>query len=196
MKNAIIVLLDHYADWEPGYLTGILNQKKDWTVKYASNQAISPSIGGLMTKVDYQLSELSSLNQIDLLVLVGGKSWTLENRALYQIVRKQLTGGLPLAAICGSVDYLARSGFLNDYRHTGNAQYLWKTYQNYHNQNGFVKAQAFRDKNLVTANGTAALDFTELALDLIGEGEKAAKKEVDLYRLGFYDYCRKYGNPF
>ncbi len=38
MKNAVVVLLNNYADWEAGYLTGILNQRKDWQVKVASNQ--------------------------------------------------------------------------------------------------------------------------------------------------------------
>lgn len=58
------------------------------------------------------------------------------------------------------------------------------------------KKQAVRDRNLVTANGTAALDFTELTLGLIGDHQADAKRAVDLYRLGFYDYCEKYGNPF
>lgn len=195
MKNAIVVLLNNYADWEAGYLTGILKQK-DWQIKYASNQQIVHSIGGMNVQVDYQLSDLASLDEFDLLVLIGGQSWSLEDNDLHNLIDKQLKSKRALGAICGAVDYLARNGFLNHYQHTGNAQYIWKNYANYQNEGGFLKKQAVLDKNLVTANGTAALDFTRLVLELIGDTPINAQKAVDLYRLGFYNYCGKYGNPF
>lgn len=196
MKTAVVVLLDHYADWEAGYLIGLLNQRRDWQVKTASNQKTITSIGGIITQPDFEISAIKPDFQIDLLILVGGKSWTLEDVTLEKIIGQQLATQRPLAAICGSVDFLARKGFLNEFQHTGNALYLWHTFAKYQNQNGFVKKQAVKDKNLVTANGTAALDFTELTLELIGDSKAEAKKETDLYRLGFYTYCNQYGNPF
>lgn len=196
MKNAVVVLLNNYADWEAGYLTGILNQRKDWQVKVASNQKTITSIGGVVTEPDQAVAEAGRDSKIDLLILIGGKSWTLEDSNLKKLIKDQLDNQLPLAAICGSVDFLAKNGFLNNYQHTGNAQYLWRDFPEYQNQAGFLKKQAVRDRNLVTANGTAALDFTELTLGLIGDHQADAKRAVDLYRLGFYDYFEKYGNPF
>ncbi|MDM8213787.1 DJ-1/PfpI family protein [Enterococcus hirae] len=113
-----------------------------------------------------------------------------------KFLRARLSEGQPVASICGSVDYLAREGFLTGYKHTGNAQYLWKDYNNYQNPADFREKQAVRDKNLVTANGTAALDFSQLVLELIGFKRLEAQKAVDLYRLGFYRFSDKYGNPF
>ena len=53
------------------------------------------------------------------------------------------------------------------------------------------------DRNLVTANGTAALDFTEAVLKLIQFlPDKQLKPLIELYDNGFYEYCKKYGNPF
>lgn len=92
---------------------------------------------------------------------------------------------------------MAENGFLEGYKHTGNAQYLWKNYTNYKNQDDFVSQQVVRDQNLVTANGTAAVDFTNEVLKLISfDSDLSVDKITDLYKLGFYEYCNKYGNPF
>ncbi|MDU5335937.1 DJ-1/PfpI family protein [Enterococcus sp.] len=194
MKTALFVLLDQYADWEGAYLMSLLNQRDNWQVKTASNLPQVESIGGIQTTVDLNLSKIDQMYH--LLVLIGGNSWNIHSKELYAIIEQQLSHDLPVAAICGAVDYLALHGFLEGYRHTGNARFLWKDFPNYQTPGNFIERQAVSDRNLVTANGTAALDFTEFALQLIGDSLIEAKREVDLYRLGFYGYREKYGNPF
>lgn len=193
MKTALFVLLDQYADWEGAYLMSLLNQRDNWQVKTASNLPQVKSIGGIQTTVDLNLSKIDQMYHF--LVLIGGNSWNIHSQELYAIIEQQLSHDLPVAAICGAVDYLALHGFLEGYRHTGNARFLWKDFPNYQMPENFIERQAVSDRNLVTANGTAALDFTEFALQLIGDSLIEAKKEVDLYRLGLYDYREKYGNP-
>lgn len=103
----------------------------------------------------------------------------------------------PIGAICGAVDYLAKNGLLTGYQHTGNAQYLWKSYPQYQNSADFYEQQVVSDKNLVTANGTAALEFTNAVLKLTKFAtDQKIDQSTDLYRLGFYQYCQIYGNPF
>lgn len=194
MKTALFVLLDQYADWEGAYLLSLLNQRDDWQIKTASNLPQVESIGGLQTMIDFKISEID--REFELLVLIGGNSWNIHSPELYQIIEKQLIRGLPIAAICGAVDYLANHGFLEGYRHTGNDRFLWQDYPNYQTPENFYERQAVSDRNLVTANGTAALEFTECTLQLIGDSLIQSKKEVDLYRLGYYGYREKYGNPF
>lgn len=194
MKTALFVLLDQYADWEGAYLMSLLNQRDNWQVKTASNLPQVESIGGIQTTVDLNLSKIDQMYH--LLVLIGGNSWNIHSQELYAIIEKQLSHDLPVAAICGAVDYLALHGFLEGYKHTGNARFLWEDFPNYQTPENFIERQAVSDRNLVTANGTAALDFTEFALQLIGDSLIEAKREVDLYRLGFYGYREKYGNPF
>ena len=145
--------------------------------------------------MDYQIDQIPS--ECALLVLIGGNSWAVNNEPLKQLITSRLHTDQPVAAICGAVDYLARNGLLNQYKHTGNAQYLWRDYRAYQNQNGFLAQQTVWDRNLVTANGTAVLDFTEATLKMIRfKSAEQVHQDVDLYRLGFYEYCQKYGNPF
>lgn len=195
MKNAVFVVMDQYADYEGGYLASQLNQSQGWSVKTASVNDEVTSLGGFRTRVDEQLDQLSAPK--DLLVLIGGNSWSVENQSLRSLIATRLKTNQPVAAICGSVDYLARNGLLTGYRHTGNSQELWRGNAKYTNNEDFVATQAVADRNLVTANGTAALEFTNLALKMIHFlSDHQVDLATNLYQLGFYKYCQKYGNPF
>lgn len=187
--------MDQYADYEGGYLTSQLNQSQGWTVKTASVNDEVTSLGGFRTRVDEQLDQLSA--PIDLLVLIGGNSWSVENQSLRSLIENRLKTNQPVAAICGAVDYLARNGLLTGYRHTGNSQELWRGDAEYTNSEDFVATQAVADRNLVTANGTAALEFTNLVLKMIHFlPDHQVDLATNLYQLGFYKYCQNYGNPF
>ena len=193
MKKAIFFILDEYADWEGAYLSSQLNQNKNWEVKTASIKNEVNSIGGFKTLVDYQVKNITA--DTDLLVLIGGNSWSIENEQLKNLIAKRLTNKKPVAAICGAVDYLAKNGLLTNFKHTGNAQYLWKDYARYINKDDFEQKQVVRDHNLVTANGTAPLEFTKQVLKMINfSSDEQINKDIDLYKLGFYKYCSKYGN--
>ena len=148
---------------EGAYLSSQLNQNEDWQVKTASINSTVTSIGSLTTKVDYQLSDLPSS---ELLILIGGNSWDVENSQLSNLITTHLATSKRIGAICGAVDYLAKNGLLTGYQHTVNAQYLWKSYPQYQNSADFSEQQVVSDKNLVTANGTAALEFTNAVLKL------------------------------
>lgn len=92
---------------------------------------------------------------------------------------------------------MAKNGFLTGYKHTGNAKELWLNYADYLNADQFKSQQVVRDRNLVTANGTATIDFTEASLDLIKDQKyDEISENMDLYRLGYYKHCEKYGDPF
>ncbi len=195
MKTALILLLNDYADWEVAYISSTINMSEEWSVKTISTQKEVKSIGGLTTKVDYLLEEIPS--QYDLLILIGGNSWTNDDSDIINLVNHTLTNNIILGAICGSVDFMARNGLLNNFKHTGNDLSLWNTYDQYSNKDEFQFKQAVRDKNLVTANGTAPIEFEQLILESIDYAEKKEiEKTIYLQRHGFYDYSKKYGNPF
>lgn len=93
--------------------------------------------------------------------------------------------------------FLAKNGLLNNHSHTGNFVYLWKDYKQYKPISSFVEKQAVRDKNLVTANGTAPIEFTNLILEMIDfDTPENIEKMMYMNRYGFYHFCDKYGNPF
>lgn len=94
-----------------------------------------------------------------------------------------------MGAICGAVDYLAKNGLLNNYKHTGNSLYLWNKFSNYTNSQNFIEKQVIRDQKLVTANGTAALEFTAELLKMVHfNNDDFIEKQVALQELGFYKY--------
>ena len=195
MKTALILLLNDYADWEVAYISSTINMSEEWTVKTISTQKEVKSIGGLTTKIDYLLEEIPS--QYDLLILIGGTSWTNDDSDIINLVNNTLNNNIILGAICGSVDFMARNGLLNNFKHTGNDLSLWNTFDQYSNKDEFQFKQAVRDKNLVTANGTAPIEFEQLILESIDYAEKnEIEKTIYLHRNGFYDYSKKYGNPF
>ncbi|NTJ53182.1 glutamine amidotransferase [Enterococcus faecium] len=195
MKTAITFLLEEYADWEGAYITSTLNQNEKWQNKTTSIQSEVTSIGGLKTKIDYLIEQIPE--KVDLFIMIGGNSWDIKNHHLYQIIDKLLKTDVPVAAICGAVDYLVQSGLLQGYKHTGNAQFPWLESENYQNKEDFIEQQAVKDRNLITANGTAPIEFTDLILQAVHfETEEIREKTIRLYKLGFYDYYKKYGDPF
>lgn len=194
MQTALFVMLDQYADWEPAYLAGQLNQRQDWHIITASDQPTVHSIGGFTTTVDVQLTALPSI--VDLVVLIGGQSWQRDLPTLTAYLKTRLTQGTIVGAICGAVDYLATRSLLTGYRHTGNAQILWQNAAAYQNPKDFEATQVVADRNLVTANGTAAIDFAKAVLKQLDLFTDQDQQTLNLQQLGYTNYCQQYGDPF
>lgn len=188
-KLAYFILLDEFADWEGAYLSLFLRELEAWEMKTVSVKPFVKSIGGLTVKVDLVLNQELAL--ADLLVLIGGNSWAaFENKDFEKMVTKYFEEELPIAAICGAVDYLAKKGFLNTHQHTGNNDNSegLKRFEQYNNAGKFFPQQVVRDQNLVTANGTAALDFAQEVLEMIGGASDYILSGIQVHRLGYYDY--------
>lgn len=195
MKRALFLILDKYADWEGAYLSSTLNQREDWTVSTISLDQVVNSIGGFKTSVDYIIA--SEPESYDLLVMIGGYSWSHDNKKVIPLIKKTFQNNIPIGAICGAVDFLAKNGFLNNHDHTGNSLDYWNDYENYNPTSNFFEKQAVKDKNLVTANGTASIEFTNLILELIEfDTYDNIEKITYMNRFGFYKFSEKYGNPY
>ncbi|UEX89907.1 type 1 glutamine amidotransferase family protein [Staphylococcus ratti] len=195
MKKALFLLLDQFADWESAYLSSMLNQSEDWEIKTISLNKTVTSIGNFAVTVDYEIGQFDET--YDLLILIGGNTWNVENEMLYHFIKQAFANKIPIGAICGAVDYLAKNGFLNDYKHTGNALSLWKGFNQYENASFFIEAQAIRDGHLVTANGTAPIEFMEHILKLIEfDTPENIERKMYMIQQGYYRYCRQYGNPY
>lgn len=182
-------MCDQYADWEGAYLASQFNQAADWQVIPVVN-----SIGVFQTKVNTILPDIPL--DANVLILIGGNSWQHDYPSLTKLISQYLLQERVVGAICGSVDDLARNGLLTGYQHTGNAQFLWQDDKQYINPTYFKDKQAVRDRNLITANGTAALDFTGEVLSAVAINQKKAHQEIELQRIGFCQYTKQYGNPY
>ncbi|MFQ3843239.1 type 1 glutamine amidotransferase family protein [Staphylococcus pseudoxylosus] len=195
MKKALFLLLDEFADWEGSYLSSTLNQSDTWSVNTISIDKKVASLGGLSVLIDYIIGD--EPKDYNLLVMVGGNSWNNDSEKLLNFVEEAFNKNIVIGAICGAVDYLARNGFLNKYKHTGNSVYIWQNYKKYKPENEFLEKQSVSDNMLITANGTAPLEFTESILREIDfDSDKNIEKTMFMNRFGFYKYCEKYGNPY
>ena len=88
---------------------------------------------------------------------------------------------------------MAKCGFLNAVKHTGNGLEQLKIWggDNYINPEGYVNAQTVSDKNIVTANGSATLEFAkELLLQLKNDTPERIEMYYQFYKQGFFSIYR------
>ena len=193
-KEIIFIILPQYADWEYAFVASSLNQleengKKKYVIKTASI-IHSPiiSMGGFKSLPDYDITEIP--NQYEALILVGGLGWFSEQaKLLVPIVQKALDNKILVASICNATIFLGQNGFLNNVKHTSNTlEYLQdKAGNNYTNKNNYVAQQAVCDNNIITANGTAYLEFCkEIQMKLGAKSKEDIENEYLLNKLGLY----------
>ena len=168
MKNEVLyLLLNNYADHEAVFLASAIacdERSIKENPKYM-NKVVAPTLdvvrscSGFHTLPDYSFETMP--NDYAALVLIGGFGWfdELEADKVVPIVRRAIKKGIIVGAICNAASFLAKHGFLNEIKHTGNGLeqlQLWGG-GNYTNKAGYMNEQAVSDKRIVTAN---AIDQT------------------------------------
>ena len=149
------------------------------------NKVVAPtlepvkSIGGFRTLPDYSFDTMP--DDYAALVLIGGFGWTMPvAERVIPIVKQAVENGKIVGAICNGASFMAKCGLLNNVRHTGNGPEqlrLWGG-ENYTNPEGYVHAQAVSDRNIVTANGSATLEFARELLLLL---ENDTPERIEMY---------------
>ncbi len=166
-REVIFIILNDFADWEGAYIATCLNLgvKPGSPVKYmVKTMSISKepvmSIGGFKVLPDYDINTLPE--DYAGLVLVGGMGWfTPEAQQIISVVEKAIKENKLAAGICNASVFLGMHGFLNNVKHTSNGLDYLKQYagEKYKGEASYINEQAVRDGNIVTANGTAPLEF-------------------------------------
>lgn len=165
-KEVIFILLNEFADWEGAYISTSLNwgvkpgSPVNYTVKTLSiSKEPVTSIGGFKILPDYGINDMPE--DYAGLVLIGGMSWrSPEALEIVPLVVNAIRDKKLVAAICDASYFLGVHGFLNHVKHTSNGlDYIKQAGNNYTGEANYINAQAVRDENMVTANGTAPLEF-------------------------------------
>ena len=128
MNNEVLyILLPDYAAHEAVYLSQAI-ASDEFALKEAPkyvNKVVAPtlepvkSIGGFRTVPDYSFDTMPG--DYAALVLVGGFGWSTPVAELVvPIVRDAIEKGRIVGAICNGASFLAKHGFLNTVKHTGN----------------------------------------------------------------------------
>ena len=188
MVNEILyVLLPDYAEHEIVYLSQAVTADEAGLKKNPKyvNRVVAPmlepvqSIGGFRTLPDYSFETMP--DEYAALVLIGGYGWsTPVADKVVPIVRYAIENSRIVGAICNGASFMAKHGFLNAVKHTGNGleQLQFWGGEHYTNADGYVHAQAVSDQNIVTANGTGTLEFAKELLLLL---ENDTKERIEMY---------------
>lgn len=188
MNNEVLyILLPDYAAHEIVYLSEAISSDEyalKENPKYI-NKVVAPtleeikSIGGFRTLPDYSFDNMPS--DYAALVLIGGFGWsTPVAEQVVNIVKQAIENGKIVGAICNASSFMAKYGFLNTVKHTGNGLEQLKIWgkENYTNSDGYIHAQAVCDKNIITANGSATLEFAKELLLLL---ENDTPERIEMY---------------
>lgn len=188
MSNEILyILLPDYAAHEAVYLSQAIASDEFALKEHPRyvNKVVAPtlepvrSIGGFRTLPDYSFDTVP--DDYAALVLIGGFGWsTPVAERVMPIVKQAVENGKIVGAICNGASFLAKCGLLNNVRHTGNGPEQLQVWggENYSNPQGYVHAQAVSDNNIVTANGSATLEFARELLLLL---ENDTPEHIEMY---------------
>ena len=189
MNTVLILLSENFADWEAAYICPELNKLENYEIKTVSlSKTPVATMGGLKVIPDFDIDNIPEDINIRLLIIPGGLSWDNKEYKKYcPIIKDCLENNILTAAICNGVTFLADNGFLDNRRHTGNTlEYLKQNAPGYKGDAGYVESQSFVFENLITANGSAAVEFSR---DIIGKLDIFSQKEIDewfrIFKNGF-----------
>ena len=126
-NETLYILLPDFAEHEMVYLAEAiasdefsLKENPKYINKFVAS-TLDPikSIGGFRIMPDYSFDTMP--DDYAALVLIGGFGWvTPIADKVVPIVRQAVENGKIVGAICNAASFMAKHGFLNDVKHTGN----------------------------------------------------------------------------
>lgn len=190
-KTILFVILQQYADWEAAYIASAITMlgQGRYDIKTVSLSKDSvQSIGGFRVLPDYDIESVPK--DYEALILIGGMTWrNPDAQQLKALVKSCCQQNRVLGGICDASAFLGTAGVLNDVIHTSNDLHDLKQWAGsaYTGEAKYIAKQAVRDKNVVTANGTAPMEFAkELLLALHAASEEEILDWYNFHKLGFY----------
>jgi len=187
MTNEVLyILLPDFAAHEMVYLMQAVSsdeQQLKPDPKYV-NRIVAPTlepvaaIGGYRVMPDYSFATMPE--DYAALVLIGGFGWTTPVAdQVVPIVAGAVSKGRIIGAICNAASFMAMHGFLNNVAHTGNGIDQLKLWGGgYTNAEGYRNQQVVSDHGIVTANGSATLEFARELLLLL---ENDTPERIEMY---------------
>jgi len=186
-----LAIYDTLSDWEAGYATAHINsgawQPEPGRYRVATvGETLAPvtTMGGMVLTPDVALADLEPAGSA-MLILPGAETWLSGgNQPFVEAARAFLAAGVPVAAICGATGGLAAGGLLDHRPHTSNAREFLE-FTGYRGGEHYRTEGAVCDGDLITASGTAPVDFAREIFARLGLYEPATLAAwYKLYGLG------------
>lgn len=190
-KRILLVVLNLYSDWEAAYLSSFINLmgKGEFLVETVSTTK-NPikSLGSFTVLPDYDVQSVPE--DYEAVILIGGMSWREEEaKMVVPLVEDAVAKHKIIGAICDSTVFIGGMGLLNNVNHTSNDLDDLKQWAGimYTGEAKYIKEPAVSDQKIITANGTATLEFTREVLKAL----KIAPEELiegwcRFHKLGCY----------
>lgn len=199
LQKILFVVLEQYADWEAAAIAAALNEdpeqgEKKYIVKTVSldGEPVT-SIGGFKVLPDYSVD--TAPKDFAGLILIGGNSWrNEESRRVVELVEKAQQKDVVIGAICDATVFMGMNGKLNSAQHTSNHLEELKEAagSNYTAEQNYLEQQAVRDGKLVTANGSAYLDFgREILYALNAATDEEIEEWYSFFKLGYHEFVKE-----
>lgn len=188
-KEVLVFIFDGYADWEGAYVCPELNAPETgYVIKTLSlDKEPKTSMGGFRVIPDYSVDDFPA--DFSMLILAGGNAWIKQlNNAVLPVVEYAIEKHIPISAICNASIFMGENGYLDEVKHTGNTlEFMKMQAPHYQGDRNYVKKQAVSDSGIITANGTASLEFAkEILLQLKVKPEYEVLKWYNERKHGFY----------
>ena len=145
-------------------------------------------MGGFRTIPDYCISDYPE--NFAMLLLIGGHAWMEQkSNAIEPVVEYAVKNHIPVAAICNAANFMAEEGYLDNIKHSGNTlEFMKSQAPHYKGDMNFIEEQAVCDSDIITANGTASLEFAkEIMLYLNVKPVEKIDEWYKFNKLGFYE---------
>lgn len=190
-KTILFVILQQYADWEAAYISSavsMLGQGKYEIKTVSLSKDAIMSIGGFKVLPDYDVTSVPA--DYEALILIGGMTWRSENtQQIKKLARDCFEKGKIIGGICDASAFLGTAGVLNDVFHTSNDLNDLKQWAGsaYTGEAKYIAKQAVSDKNVITANGTAPMEFAREILSALNVADEGKITDwYNFHKLGFY----------
>lgn len=190
-KTILFVILQQYADWEAAYISSavsMLGQGKYEIKTVSLSKDAVLSIGGFKVLPDYDVTSVP--DDYEALILIGGMTWRSENtQQIKELAKDCFEKGKIIGGICDASAFLGTAGVLNNVVHTGNDLNDLKQWAGsaYTGEAKYIAKQAIRDKNVITANGTAPMEFAREILSALNVADEGKITDwYNFHKLGFY----------
>lgn len=175
-KTVYLFVFDGFADYETSLAaTGIRNSNKYQLKTIGIRKEPIRTMSGMTVIPDLDFMPDTDLQDIDrdntgMLILPGGSAWEQgRNELITPLVAHCLLHGIPVAGICGATVFLAELGLLNRSIHTSNSMDYLAVHSNvYRGQALYRSTPSVRSEFIITANGTAAVDFAHDIFEALG----------------------------
>ena len=168
MRTLYLYIPNTMADWETGHILAELRSGrylKDPALRYnivpcgRTTDAVM-TMGGIRMIPEVLIHDIRP-DSGDIVVLPGADTWLdPAQEPVIATVRRLLSNGTVVAAICGATLGLANAGLLDCRPHTSNDLTALKMFcPNYRGERYYVNEPAVTDDNLITASGLSPVDF-------------------------------------